>query len=132
MGRYKGQWRLSQSKEHSDEERLKIRFGKWNPEKSAKAETLLSIISSVLGVIGSLIGALSVKLFTTGATPKKFQVDLWIPIAIGLAAAVVVISFIFLLKREPSRVLHLRKKLTNIYLSQLTESIRKSNGAIKA
>jgi hypothetical protein len=132
MARHETQKRLSQSKEHPVEERLKIRFGRWFAETSAKTETLLSILSSVLGVIASLIGALSVKLFTSSATPKKSQVDLWIPIAMGLAAAVVVISFTFLLKREPSRVLHLRKKLTNIYLSQLTESMRRSDGAIKA
>lgn len=126
------QRRLSQSKEHPDEDRSEIRFDILNAEKSAKTETFLSILSSVLGVIGSLIGALSVKLYTSGATPRKSQVDLWIPIAMGLAVAVVVVSFTFLLKREPSRVLHLRKKLTNIYLSQLTESIRKSDGAMKA
>ena len=129
MPSYKKQVRLSQDKEHLDEERPKIHFGTWSAEISSKAQAILSILHSVLGIGVTVFAVLAGKLLTGNTVLKRSQIDIWIPIAMGLAVAVVVMIFTFLLKREPSKVLHLRQKLTDIYLSGLTESMRKIDRA---
>lgn len=131
MPSYKKQHRLAQSKEHLDEERPRIHFGTFSAEISSKAQ-MLSILTSVLGVGVTVFATLAGKLLIGDAVSKRSQIDIWIPIAMGVAVAVVVMIFIFLLKRETSKVLHLRQQLTDIYLSHLTESIKKNDRAIRA
>jgi hypothetical protein len=58
--------------------------------------------------------------------------DIWLPIALGGAIALLLAIFVFFLRREPSKVLQLRQELTSAYLNRLADSIKESSLAGKA
>jgi hypothetical protein len=87
-------------------------------------EALVSLLSGVLGVVASLVGALVAVLGGSIGTKQHTHFDIWIPVALGAVVALLLIVFTFLLKREPSKVIHLRQKITSTYLNLLTESVK--------
>lgn len=88
-------------------------------------ETALGTVTSV---VASLIATLIAGLGLTGSTPgKDLSSGIWIPIGLGLAVAVLLVVFVLILRREPSKVFQLRQKLVSVYLDSLSESFRGSN-----
>jgi len=81
-------------------------------------------LSSVLGVVSSLIGVLATKAFVGSTHPaQNGHFAFWVSLVLSAAAAVVLMVFTFFLKREPSKVFQLREKLISAYVDGLVDSM---------
>jgi len=79
---------------------------------------ILSVAASlILGLIGTL---------KTVSSEINISSGIWSLIEIVAAAAGVLVIFVSILKREPSKAVQLKKKLIAIYVGHLSDSVRES------
>ena len=105
------------------QDRSRSLAGHEQPRKVTLGE-ITEMARVVISLVVSLIGVLAAR--------KNLSSGIWVPIGLGLTVAVLLVFFIFILKREPSKVLQLRQKLVSAYVDRLAESIRGSGVTGKA